>query len=100
MTLFNMKFKQTGDNSFQAINTAGGLLYIDYQAYGYCICYATSGLHADLCKYEDVFATFEEAAKKAETLVAISLTFDGSEPASDKPIVIKPSSTVLRPATA
>lgn len=100
MTLFAMQFKQTGNNSFQAINTAGGLLYIDYQCDGFYITYATSGLDADLCEFDDVFATFEEAAKKAETLVAISLKFDGSDFTSNTPVIIKPSSTVLRPATA
>lgn len=100
MTLYNMRFKQVSENSFEATNTAGGLCYIDYQCDGFYITYATSGLDADLDEYEESFDTFAEAVKVAETLVAISMKFDGSEPASDTPIVIKPSSTVLRPAIA
>ena len=99
MTLYNMKFEQVGNNSFKATNTAGGLCYIDYQADGFYINYALSGLDSDLDEHEDCFETFEEAVKVAETIVPISMDFATDTP-TQTPIVTKPQSTVLRPAVS
>lgn len=99
MTLFNMKFEQIGNHSFKATNTAGGLCYVDYQADGFYITYAVSGLDSDLDEHEDCFETFEEAVKVAETLVAVTLDFS-KDFGTETPIVTQPKSTVLRPAIA
>ena len=98
MKLFNMKFEQIGNNSFKATNTAGGLCYVDYQADGFYITYAVSGLDSDLEEYEDCFETFEEAVRVAETLVPITLDFS-KECGTEKPIVAHAvGGSVLRPA--
>ena len=80
MTLYNMKFEQVGNNSFKATNTAGGLCYIDYQADGFYITYALSGLDSDLDELEHCFDTFEQAVKVAETIVPISMDFATDTP--------------------